>query len=148
MTTKDRRAILANFLEMDRDDLTDEGGNRFSIQSGSKEYLVLTDEEATQAAREYIRERLWAFNTRFVLGHSKVDSNGKPHFDRMCEAVAEMQETLCEDANEIVFALIEDFDAFVADAIRADGRGHFLSQYDGNEWERSADGVRFYIYRT
>jgi hypothetical protein len=36
------------------------------------------------------------------------------------------------------------FNDFADEAISADGRGHFLSGYDGNENEQ--DG--FYIYRT
>jgi hypothetical protein len=55
-----------------------------------------------------------------------------------------MQGKLCESARPIVEALIEDMDHFVSDAICADGRGHFLSQYDGEENEEG----EFYIYRT
>lgn len=47
-------------------------------------------------------------------------------------------------ANSIVKALINDIDTFVYDAIDADGRGHFLSFYDGREHEQD----EFFIYRT
>lgn len=51
----------------------------------------------------------------------------------------------CESANEIVFLpIIEDFEDFVSDAIDADGRGHFLSTYDGEEVEHEG----FYLYRV
>jgi hypothetical protein len=42
--------------------------------------------------------------------------------------------------------MIKDMDDFVDDAIGADGRGHFLSHYDGNEVEDRESGL--YIYRT
>ena len=38
---------------------------------------------------------------------------------------------------------IEDFDDFIDDAVSSDGRGHFISRYDGDENEQ--DG--YYIYR-
>jgi hypothetical protein len=59
-----------------------------------------------------------------------------------------MQAELCEDANELVKAVIRDIDHFVKDAILSDGRGHFLSSYDGEENEIEHKKVMFYIYRT
>lgn len=45
-----------------------------------------------------------------------------------------MQAELCEDANEIVKAMIgNNISLFLENAIKADGRGHFLSRYDGEE---------------
>jgi hypothetical protein len=38
-----------------------------------------------------------------------------------------------ENGNDALLKLIDDIDKFVEDAIRHDGRGHFLSSYDGNE---------------
>jgi hypothetical protein len=56
-----------------------------------------------------------------------------------------MQAELCEDANEIVRAMIgERMDDFVSQAIGADERGHFLSSYDGEENQQG----EFYIYRN
>jgi hypothetical protein len=49
----------------------------------------------------------------------------------------------CESANDTFLAMIKDKDSFVRDAISADGRGHFLNTYDGEENE-SGD---FLIYR-
>lgn len=54
-----------------------------------------------------------------------------------------MQADLCENANPLVMALIDDINDFIYDAIIADGRGHFLSWYDGKEHEQN----EFYIYR-
>lgn len=59
----------------------------------------------------------------------------------------EMAGKLCESFNKAVLAMIPDKNHFVKDAILADGRGHFLSQYDGQENEIKVNGVWYFIYR-
>ena len=54
-----------------------------------------------------------------------------------------MQSSLCESANDIVAAMVDDVEEFCNDAIIADGRGHFISWYDGEEIETE----NFFIYR-
>ena len=65
----------------------------------------------------------------------------------LAEALEAMQSQKCEGANDAILALIEKTDGglegFVEDAISADGRGHFLSSYDGEENEEGD----FFIYR-
>ena len=110
---------------------------------GSEEkdgYIVLTDEEADEMAANYIKESLWAFNADFIIQHSKLPYDAK-------EMIEGYQREKCESANETIEALIDDIDDFIADAISADGRGHFMSSYDGNENEETIDGQTFYIYR-
>lgn len=109
---------------------------------GSQEYAIGTDEEADRAARDEILESLWAFNPEFILTHSKASC--KP---TLVKALKEMQEKLCESANELVEALISDLDKFVEDAIQADGRGRFLATYDSEEVEIEINGITFYCYR-
>ena len=103
-------------------------------------YIVLTDEEADEMAANYIKDSLWAFNSGFIIDHSKLPYEAK-------EMIETYQQDKCESANETIEALIEDLDEFIEDAISADGRGHFMSSYDGNEHEQSINGVYFYIYR-
>lgn len=105
------------------------------------DYLVLTDEEADEAAKEYIKESVWAFNAGFIINHSKLPYEA-------IEMVEGFQSAKCEDANDTILALIDDFDEFVSDAISADGRGHFLSTYDGEENEETVDGETYFIYRN
>lgn len=126
---------LAKYLECETDELTELSENEF--KSGREEYLVLTDEEADEKAKEYISESCWAFNKSFLNSHS--------------EAINEIDEKAwmkfvegCESMNKAVKCMIYDFDHFVEDAISCDGRGHFLSGYDGEENESEG----FYIYRT
>ena len=129
---------LSNFIGCDIKEIK-EGYDKNIFEARKGEYWVLTDEEADELTREYITDSLWAFNTDFILNHSKIDSN-----IRVEKAFQKMQSELCENANEIVKAMITDLDEFVQDAIDADGRGHFLSRYDGEENEEG----EYFIYRT
>ena len=102
----------------------------------SEYYLVYTDEEADEAVRENIEEMVWAFTPSFLRAHTGVT----------IEAIAKIQE-MSEDANEPLTAMIKDFDYFVEDAVKCDGRGHFLAQYDHEENEITFNGITYYIYR-
>lgn len=103
-------------------------------------HIVLTNDEADEKASEYIKDSLWAFNAEFIIDHSKLP------YDAI-DMIKTYQEEKCEGANETIEALIEDMEEFVNDAISADGRGHFLNTYDGNENEETVEGETFYIYR-
>ena len=107
----------------------------------NNDYLVLTDEEATERATEEIEQSLWAFNKSFLDGHSEAISEIP---DKDFEA---MQCNLCESFNKAVRAMIDDFEHFVEDAISCDGRGHFISHYDGEENEEKINQTYYYIYR-
>ena len=106
-------------------------------------YLVYTDEEADEAVREYIEETVWAFSPSFLQAHTGVSS----------DIIKEMQEKMSPSANQAITAMIKDFDAFVEDALRCDGRGHFLAQFDHEENYASfsnevGENVTYFIYRV
>lgn len=140
-----KRKALAKFLECTTDDVIDLLPNVGEFIASGKEYRVLTDEEATQAARVYILDSVWAFNPGFLARYTPegadedvikaIQANGK-----------------CESNNPTLRRLIMDEDRFIAEAISEDGRGHFLSGYDGREYEVIVEGedgrATFYIYRT
>ena len=89
------------------------------------EYAIGTDEEADKAAHEYIEGSVWAFNADFL--ESMTD---------MPYEIFEALQPQCEPSNEPILACIErtcGIDEFVEEAINCDGRGHFLSSYDGHE---------------
>ena len=132
---------LAEFLEVDTDEITESEYYDNGFSYGNQEYLVLTDEEADKKVADEIRETLWAFNPSFILDHSVIAEN---YNDKVLVALGKMLGELCEGANELVFAMLEDFDDFVEDAVMSDGRGHFLSHYDGCENELND----YYIYRV
>jgi hypothetical protein len=119
-----------------------QGHDENNFINGREEYLVLTDDEADEMAKEYILDSVWAFNYSFLCSHSEAIA-AIPQKDY--EAMAGK---LCESFNKAALAMIDDKDHFVDDAIKADGRGHFLSGYDGEENEVKLNGVYYFIYRT
>ncbi len=122
-----RKVALAQHLDCSLDDveeLTYGSGTMFEAES--EDWLILTDEEADTMAHERIKEDLWAFRAEFLLAYMP---------DGMTvEAIQAIQEQLCEDASPSFLSMVGDrLDELVSDAICSDGRGHFLSSYDGNE---------------
>jgi|TARA_R100001530_G_scaffold4252_2_gene5847 hypothetical protein len=144
-----QRAALRNWLrendypETAHSDIEASAWNDDELfDANGHEYLVLTDKQADQRAADDIRECLWAFNYDFVAGHSKAAAA----IDE--DSYQKMQSVQCENFNVFVEAIIDDMKHFIDDAISADGRGHFLSTYDGEEHEAKANGKTFFIYQT
>lgn len=104
----------------------------------NQDYMVLTDSEADEKAADYITDSLWAFNAEFLAGETGIDvevfkaiqANGK-----------------CESNNQAIESCIDDMPGFIEAAISADGRGHFMSTYDGEEYEETVNGETYFIYR-
>lgn len=133
---------LAKYLDCDPSELSEERYDHYGLpvySLGSKEYAIGTDEEADAAARAYVESSLWAFNADFILSECELPLE-------LEDGIRAMQEKKCEDCNDAMLALVEKtcgLESFVQSAISADGRGHFLAQYDGNECEAG----EFYAYR-
>jgi hypothetical protein len=78
---------------------------------------------------------LWCFNADFLSGIT-----GLPEL-----VFKALQNEMSEDANETILQLVGDkFDDLVSEATSSDGRGHFMSSYDGKETEVG----EYFIYRT
>tara|TARA_R110001592_G_scaffold251190_1_gene513848 strand:+ start:1556 stop:2014 length:459 start_codon:yes stop_codon:yes gene_type:complete len=131
MITEDMPKVLALAYHLDSIDFEDVEGYI------DNDYLVYTDEEADEAVREYIEETVWAFSSTFLQAHTGVDS----------KAIQVVQDKMSEDANDVLKSMLNDFDAFVDDAVSSDGRGHFFSRYDGKEIQIQVDRTVYYIYR-
>jgi hypothetical protein len=134
---------LANYLECKTDDLSEETYSHYGLKvfsNGREQYAVGTDSEADEACLEYIKDTAWAFRSSFICSYCNLPQE-------LAEALETMQSKKCEGANDAILALIENTDSgihrFVEEAISADGRGHFLSGYDGKEIELNG----FYAYR-
>ena len=143
-----RKLALAIHLQVAADDvdvdITQSTHSDLEFEHGRQSYVVMTDAEADDAARESLRDSLWAFQSSFLRSYIPALRNAAA-----ARAFDKMRETLCEDANELVSALLgAREDECLADAISADGRGHTLAPYDGEESEQRVEGVTFYIYRT
>ncbi len=132
---KTKLQTMAEFLECDLNEVNNHGwdDNVFSMEGEADEYMILTDDEADQIAREYILDSVWAFNPSFLASHSSVD-----------EEIFEMLRDKYELANDVIKNSIDDIDYFVEDAISTDGRGHFINTYDFSEEELN----NFFIYRV
>ncbi len=132
METITKQQALANFLEVEVTDTP------WGLRVGEDtEYDVYTDEEADQVTLEYIKDMLWAFNPDFLASYTGLHK-------AVFEALAEGYET----SNEAILALINtagNIEEFAQECIDADGRGHFLSPYNGDEIELKNG---YYAYRT
>lgn len=136
---------LAEFLEVGTDEITKSNYYDNGFSYGNQEYLVLTDKEADEKAADEIRETLWAFNADFIMTHAKnYDEMTDYEYRSAVDSLEKLQESACESLNGLVYAIIEDIDDFVEDAIMSDGRGHFIASYDGYENELNG----YYIYRV
>jgi hypothetical protein len=101
-----------------------------SSRAPGEQWLVCeSDTKADSAAREAIRESLWSFSLDFLREYFRVDIS-----DAALESLKSAQEKLCEDFGPIVASLLGDNrERAESAAIAADGRGHFLGQYNGAE---------------
>ena len=113
---------LKKHTDCEYSDITKEGKTTYFI--GDQEYLVLNDQEAQKRCEEDIKESIWAFRSSFISKHTGIDE----------EIIKSVQEH-CEGSNEMILRSIKDLEKFIKDAILSDGRGHFISYYDGNEHE-------------
>lgn len=124
--------------------------NEYRYEACGEEFYVLEDELAYALVFQIIKDELWAFTPEFIAEHLKHDivyCDDPVDLNDLRFAIRAVQERLCEGANAIIQALIDDLNYFVEDAIAADGRGHFISSYDGEEHEVTVDGETYYIYR-
>ena len=135
METMTKQQALANFLEVEVTDF--EINNDEYILPNGDSYFVLTDQEADEYATSEIEDMLWAFNADFLASYTGLH-------EAVFEALAEGY----ENSNEAIMALINNagsMDEFVQECIDADGRGHFVANYDGEESELEND---YYAYRV
>lgn len=139
--TKERMEALANAVGaefLDDIDQIDEEDNLFGLYGG--EYKVLTEDEAYQAVTDDIKESLWAFNASFLANITNLP-----------EEVFKALSNQFENSNEAILKLVETtcgLETLVAEAIKADGYGHFLAPYDSDEQEYTLNDTTYYIYRT
>lgn len=137
-------SALAKYLEVPVDELTEETYDNYGltvISNGSKEYSIGNEEEVDNATEQNIRESLCYFNSQWIVDHLDTEIP--------VNAITAIQEKY-EDGNDSLYEIISklgDWDYFVRDSILADGRGHFMSSYDGEENEICYEGEWYFIYR-
>lgn len=137
-------SALAKHLDIDDiDEIDNTGGNSYSV--GNREYLILTNDEADEAVEDYIRDSIVYFKPGFLINFiSDAFDDEIAEGDRE-NVVRDIQKLDEDEANEQLIRLIGgNWDSLVTDAILSDGRGHFLSGYDGDEVEEGD----YLLYRT
>ena len=106
------------------------------------DYLVLTDSEADEKVKEYVENTLWAFSPTFLSSVTGVDES-------VFEAIQDNGGF--EENNEAIKSILDatntSIEEVAEEAIRWDGRGHFLDRYSGEEIEVYVDGEYYYCYR-
>jgi hypothetical protein len=138
--TDPKLEALAKYLEVEPSELSQSKYDECTYELGNQEYLVLTDSEADERAKAECLDSLWAFNSEFLAGCISNDDHSA-----LVASLRAIQEKMCESCNPTIKAMLgENLDSMIDDAILTDGRGHFLSHYDGNENEQG----KFFIYRT
>lgn len=117
-----------------------DGLTRYEDSDGCEWYFAPDSETAESAAREEARRSLWAFSldfVRYALPEGLREG-------RAFESLKRSQGELCEDFGPVLEGLLgRKLEDVLSDALRADGAGHFLSQYDGEEVEDSDGALRY-----
>lgn len=103
---------------------------------GDREFAFGNDEQCQNAVKDNIEQSIWAFETWFIEKHTDLSGKEIDHL-----------KDLYEDGNNMLLEFIKDINDFVKEAVRYDGRGHFLGDYDGNEYEYEINGEYYYLYR-
>jgi len=107
-----------------------------------EEWMVLTNSEANEKASEVIKDLVWSFNSSFLSQETCID-------EEVFKAI--QSNNNCEDNNLAMLSIIKatcGLDEFIESAISSDGRGHSLSNYDGQEIEVEINSKYYYFYRV
>lgn len=129
-----RAGLLASWLGCEADDVRQVGYQHYGLTVYSTpdgEFAVGDDLQCDLAVRSYIESCVWALNAEFVLKCCDLPLE-------LTDAIRSFQSKQCEDANDALLALVNKtcgIERFTDRAIDADGRGHFLASFDGDENE-------------
>lgn len=148
MTTlmTDKTEALAKYLECEANDITQSPYEKESFEAQGKEFLVLTEDEATERACQYIENTLWAFRSSFLIDFiPSACSLSVSETNELEKCIEQMQEKMCESCNDILKALIgKRLNDLINAALCNDPIENFLATYDHKVGEEG----EFLIYRT
>jgi len=128
-----RKMLIADGCPTAYNNIVDGYADNF-YECDNVEYMVLDEDEVYDMVTEYITEMIGSFNPWFLVDHSTLEY----------DTIVNLQKGGCGQLDEIILQTIDDIAKLVDDAICADGAAHFLSTYDGDEYE-SGD---YFIYRV
>lgn len=130
-TVEQRKQALVECFDADPLAIEHVRGHNFRI--GTEKYEVLTEVEADLIVKEKVEDSLWSMRPEFLVGHLSLDGSGFGNPD-VVKSVRKVQE-LRESSNDLLKAAVKDLDFLVKEVVASDGRGHYLSPYDGVENE-------------
>ncbi len=148
MESMDKKAVaLAKYLKVDVSEI-EKQHQYYNI--GKDEWVVYTKSEADKEALEYVLDLLddiglEAFDNKFkkkILTMKFVKSSKKADGKELLDFYDEDPD-MVED--ELVEKGIIDLDKIAKEMVKEDGRGGFLSPYDGKEIKLSG-GLLAYLY--
>ena len=127
-----------------------DNANYFDETTTQETYLILTEEEADKKTKEEILNSLWLFSPDFLVDYINYDYNSTEERKALILGLLTIQNNLYENANKIIKILVKDnLEDLIRDAIESDGRGAFLSMYNGKEEDITDPDTKeiYYIYR-
>lgn len=133
-------AMMLDLNHEDIEDITEYDDYKWCVQG--TDYYCGDEEEMNEKTEEYIENSLWAFNKSFLGSYGSLAKMDCDIVDKVLDPI--QQE--CESGNEAVKGLVdwdENKDEIVSDAIRSDGRAHFLNHWDSTELSYG----KYYAYR-
>jgi len=132
--TNEKIKALAELLNIDENEVS-EDGELYKTKDHSV-YFVLTEEEANEQMSVTVKESLWTFYPEFL---SQTTGERLSVVKAYCD--------LDEDGNSYIEEVINKtigMENFVNKVVKVDGRGHYLSPYNGEENEMNG----FFIYQA
>lgn len=137
-----RKRLLANHIKCDIHAIKDSKyGKEYLYEYENSDYLILTNEEATEEAKQQINDFLWSLDASLIQKHLKTELS--------IGAIQHVQSDMCEKCTFLLLSLIEDTNAFYQEIISTFGRGYFIAFHDFKEHILFDfnENKRYYIYR-
>lgn len=137
-----RKKLLANHLKCDIHAIKDSKYNKEHLfEYENSDYLILTNEEATEEAIQQVNDFLWSLDASLIHKHLKTDLS--------IGAIQHVQSDMCDKCTFLLLSLIKNPDAFYEEIISTFGRGYFIALHDFLEYVTFdfKDNKRYYIYR-
>ena len=117
------------------------------------EWIIGSDEQMQAWCSYEIKRSIWSFRPEYLMNFINEEYKLEPELveydNQDLMATLELLVEECEPASPILRAAIsENMQDFINSAIRDDGRGHFLSRYNGEERSVKITGDIVYLYKN
>ena len=144
ITGLDRIKTLASFLGVEERRIkADKGVQGLFIVDNRDKFYVLDDNEAWRLTKKHIKDDLYNIEPSYIYHYSSAmqKAGGKS-----LDVVYNMQETLKEDANPLIEALIDDMYTFINDLMEYHKRGAYITGKFEEIYDKEFESNGLYIY--